>query len=245
MDNVIDDVIKLRKKLYNRSLNDKIALQTSQFNLKQTFKPIIEQSKENTEKIINEAKKEELINNLNMKLINYYKVMNVLKGKSDLNEEDKYIINKLSIQDDEDDTSKLVDQYSTSDDSEWFDLATWFEGLREENIKELFEEQENKDKLLQYLELYQPKLSTKTFRTIRRELPEFYNEIRKVKTGKGIKFLSSDPKELLKKLNILIAEKKAGNNNVLNEISAIADELRRMGIFNIEKIKEINKWIKL
>ena len=59
--------------------------------------------------------------------------------------------------------------------------------------------------------------------------------------GKGcrsnVKFLSSDPNELFKNLHILIAEKEAGNNNVLNEASAITDELRRLGLLSVGEIK--------
>ena len=49
--------------------------------------------------------------------------------------------------------------------------------------------------------------------------------------GEGIKhtyvFLPSDPDYLLDRLEILIAESAAGNNNVLNEILAIGEELHR------------------
>ena len=49
--------------------------------------------------------------------------------------------------------------------------------------------------------------------------------------GEGIKhtyvFLPSDPDYLLDRLEILIAESAAGNNNVLNEIPAIGEELHR------------------
>jgi len=62
-------------------------------------------------------------------------------------------------------------------------------------------------------------------------------------SGKGVAFLSSDPNELFKKLNILIAEKEAGHTNVLNEASAIVDELRRLGLLTISQIKKIHKLI--
>ena len=48
--------------------------------------------------------------------------------------------------------------------------------------------------------------------------------------GEGLKtyvFLSSDPDFLLDRLEVLIAESAAGNNNVLNEILAIGEELHR------------------
>jgi len=52
-------------------------------------------------------------------------------------------------------------------------------------------------------------------------------------SGTGVKFLSSDPKVLINKLNISLAEKKAGNNYVFDEISAISDELRRSGVLTL------------
>jgi len=51
---------------------------------------------------------------------------------------------------------------------------------------------------------------------------------------KSVKFLSSDPKIIMNKLKILLAEGDAGNNNVFNEICAIADELRRSGVSSLK-----------
>jgi hypothetical protein len=47
--------------------------------------------------------------------------------------------------------------------------------------------------------------------------------------GSLIQFLSSNPEELIKKLNTMLAEFQVRNNNVFNHISAIVDELRRQG----------------
>jgi predicted Zn-ribbon and HTH transcriptional regulator len=63
------------------------------------------------------------------------------------------------------------------------------------------------------------------------------------KCGTGIQFLPSDPKKLVKRLNILVAEKEAGNNNVMEEVTAIADELRRKGLMNIFQLKKLSKWV--
>jgi len=60
-------------------------------------------------------------------------------------------------------------------------------------------------------------------------------------SGTGVKFLSSNPKILLTRLNILLAEKKAGNNNVFDEISATSDELRRNGVLSLRQIKNLYK----
>jgi len=51
--------------------------------------------------------------------------------------------------------------------------------------------------------------------------------------------LSSDPKELINRLNILLSEKKAGNNNVFDEISAISDELRRAGVLPLRQLTNL------
>jgi len=56
---------------------------------------------------------------------------------------------------------------------------------------------------------------------------------------KSVQLLSSDPKVLMNKLKIFLAEKKAGNNNVFNEISAISDELRRSGALTMRQLKNL------
>jgi hypothetical protein len=62
--------------------------------------------------------------------------------------------------------------------------------------------------------------------------------------GSLIQFLSSNPEELIKKLNTMLAEFQAGNNNVFNHISAIVDELRRQGILSINEIKKLYNSLK-
>lgn len=54
-------------------------------------------------------------------------------------------------------------------------------------------------------------------------------------------FLTSDPAKLVQRLDILYAEKQAGNNNVLSEATAIADELRRQGLITTETLKTLSK----
>ena len=90
---------------------------------------------------------------------------------------------------------------------------------------------------------------TKPWPMIHKLYPEFVARLKqdmKSYTGHGLgkqecscSFLTSDPKKLTKRLNILIAENLAGNNNVLDEISAICDELRRKGLLSISTIKKI------
>ena len=116
-------------------------------------------------------------------------------------------------------------------------------------IKDLFNKQENKDRLFTYLDMidYQIDLNRYPYTIIKTVYNELFKEIqdrRKSKIGYGfVKFLSSDPRELINKLNILIAETRAGNNNVFDEISAIVDELRRLGHLTIGQIKKIYKMI--
>jgi len=59
--------------------------------------------------------------------------------------------------------------------------------------------------------------------------------------GKGVRFLSSDPKVLMNRFKIFLAEKSAGNNNVFNQISAIADELKRSGALSMKQLKNLYK----
>jgi len=76
---------------------------------------------------------------------------------------------------------------------------------------------------------------------------EFFKQLdaaRNLHSGSEIKlvrFLSSDPKVLMNRLKILLAEKSAGNNNVFNEISAISDELRRSGALSMKQLKNLYK----
>ena len=59
--------------------------------------------------------------------------------------------------------------------------------------------------------------------------------------GSGVIFLPSDANELFERLIILIGEKKAGNNNVLTEGSAILDELLRQDVVNEGQYQQLIK----
>jgi len=95
------------------------------------------------------------------------------------------------------------------------------------------------------------KLSANPWKIINEKMPEFFNELEIMKhnvepthlgTGiKSVKFLPSNPKVLMNKLKILLAERDAGNNNVSDEISAIADELRRTGVLSLKQFKHLYK----
>jgi hypothetical protein len=60
-------------------------------------------------------------------------------------------------------------------------------------------------------------------------------------TGKGLQtvVLSSDPKALIDRLDLLMASKNAGNTGVRNEVVGICDELLRMGSIDKNTYKEI------
>jgi len=96
-----------------------------------------------------------------------------------------------------------------------------------------------------------PKKTSNPWKIIKTYDPLFFYEIDGAKAsaipleeehkGKGIKFLPSDPKVLMNKLKILLAERDAGNNYVFDEISAIADELRRTSVLSLKQIKNLYK----
>ena len=63
------------------------------------------------------------------------------------------------------------------------------------------------------------------------------------RTGTDVKFLTGDLNVLLNELNRLLGSFVAGNNNILNEIAAITDELRRKGVLNIDHVKKIYRFL--
>ena len=63
-------------------------------------------------------------------------------------------------------------------------------------------------------------------------------------SGKGLKFLSSDPNALIDRFDLLFSSKKAGHTGVRNEIISILDELKRQGVINVNKYKKLNSLIK-
>ena len=308
------NVSNLKKELYSRSLADKVAKDTAQFNLREAYKPLLDSQKQQTEKITktqretSEAqiqqqqdlqdarsqdlaqKHEELIHEMRaqpliiplIKSVNSNpKIIDVITGKSDgsdLTGKEQHVLQQLDKVDDRI-LKTLIDHYSFSEASrseilsrtaadgesgvetvsmseeaqQLFDTIMQMRDNtnKEETrqaLKELFEKQENKDTFFRYLEAinYQFDLSRYPYTIIRHLNPDFYKEIKEhkqTKTGKGVSFLSSDPNELFGKLRILLAEKEAGNNNVLNEASAIVDELKRQGLLSLDEIKKIYELI--
>ena len=61
--------------------------------------------------------------------------------------------------------------------------------------------------------------------------------------GEGVMYLSSDPVELMNRLNLLIAEFQAGNKTTQNEIVAIMDELLKKRIYDKDQYKILNSYL--
>jgi len=105
--------------------------------------------------------------------------------------------------------------------------------------------------LINYIIKNNPKInkSSNPWVLINKNMPNYFEDLAIAKlnaeqshlgTGiKSVKFLPSDPKIIMNKLKILLAEKSAGNNNVFDEISAIADELRRTGVLSLKQFKNL------
>ena len=62
--------------------------------------------------------------------------------------------------------------------------------------------------------------------------------------GKGIVIIPSDPNALLERLDLLLANQKAGHTGVGNELVSICDELKRQGVLDTEAYKKLNSFIK-
>ena len=232
---------------------------------KQKMQEMVQSQRRQTYDIKTEIRKQPLIIPLIKSLNNYPKIISFINGESDgsdLDNDEKHILKQIGKVDDttlkilvdyysEPEARSDIESYLTKDSGVSNESREIFENVFQANkdeMRQIFLEQDNRDKFLSYLaEInYQFDLNRKPYTTIKTVNPEFYNEIkelRKTKTGKGafVKFLSSDPKELHNKLNLLIAEKQAGNNNVLNEASAVVDELRRMGAISINQCKQFYK----
>ena len=61
--------------------------------------------------------------------------------------------------------------------------------------------------------------------------------------GDGVMYLSSDPVELMNRLNLLIAEFQAGNKTTQNEIVAVMDELLKIQIYDRAQYKILNSYL--
>ena len=75
-------------------------------------------------------------------------------------------------------------------------------------------------------------------------LSPIWKEYTRVRWGKGIVVIPSDPNALLERLDLLLASQKAGNTGVGNELVSICDELKRQGVLDKETYKKLNSIIK-
>ena len=62
--------------------------------------------------------------------------------------------------------------------------------------------------------------------------------------GKGIIMMPSDPNTLLERLDLLLANQKAGHTGVRNTLVSICNELKRQGVLDTEAYKKLNSIIK-
>ena len=62
--------------------------------------------------------------------------------------------------------------------------------------------------------------------------------------GKGIIMMPSNPNTLLERLDLLLANQKAGHTGVRNTLVNICDELKRQGVLDTEAYKKLNSIIK-
>ena len=75
-------------------------------------------------------------------------------------------------------------------------------------------------------------------------LSPIWEEYTRVRWGKGIVVIPSDPNALLERLDLLLASQEAGHTGVGNELVSICDELKRQGVLDAETYKRLNSIIK-
>jgi hypothetical protein len=91
-----------------------------------------------------------------------------------------------------------------------------------------------------------PNFIYKPWSTIKTVDNEFYLQLGKIagKKLKGSPKAGTGIADMIKKLEILYAEKQAGNNNVMGEVEEILNILRRNNIIDIDMLKNISKRFK-
>ena len=75
-------------------------------------------------------------------------------------------------------------------------------------------------------------------------LSPIWEEYTRVRWGKGIVVIPSDPNALLERLDLLLASQEAGHTGVGNELVSICDKLKRQGVLDAETYKKLNSIIK-
>ena len=101
-------------------------------------------------------------------------------------------------------------------------------------------EQYENDDLLKYrtiLDKVGTAKNAKRYKDLKYLLTETFST--PMKSGKGITFLPDDPKELINRLEILLAATKEGHNSSFNEIHAILKRLLEKGIISEKDYKTL------
>ena len=75
-------------------------------------------------------------------------------------------------------------------------------------------------------------------------LSPIWEKYKKIRWGKGIVVIPSDPNALLERLDLLLASQEAGHIGVGNELVSICDELKRQGVLDMKTYKKLNSIIK-
>ena len=75
-------------------------------------------------------------------------------------------------------------------------------------------------------------------------LSPIWKEYTRVRWGKSIIVIPSDPNALLERLDLLLASQEAGHTGVVNELVSICDELKRQGVLDTKPYKKLNSIIK-
>ncbi|XP_065684458.1 uncharacterized protein LOC136096863 [Hydra vulgaris] len=256
---------RLKKGIYQDSVNEKLGYNDLQYDLSNLYKPIIDSQsgiKENLAKLENKA-------DLAITLSNYPAIMDVPESKivslgtiatnylksaysnkkaADFtfgihSKDGKLYIGKKPI--------LISNNDITIDNKKYIGTNGLWELLTKSSPdKDIY----NEDDLENYKNMKETDAisSSKYPGKPRTTRSEKYNKIIKpiwgeiaIKSGKGVIILPSDPNELVKMLALRIAAFEAGNTGARNEAVAICDELLRQGEIDSEYYKSLQNIFRL
>ncbi|XP_065684450.1 uncharacterized protein LOC136096864 [Hydra vulgaris] len=257
---------RLKKGIYQDSVNEKLGYNDLQYDLSNLYKPIIDSQsgiKENLAKLENKA-------DLAITLSNYPAIMDVPESKivslgtiatnylksaysnkkaADFtfgihSKDGKLYIGKKPI--------LISNNDITIDNKKYIGTNGLWELLTKSSPdKDIYNEDdlENYKNILKETDAIS---SSKYPGKPRSSRSEKYNKIIKpiwgeiaIKSGKGVIILPSDPNELVKMLALRIAAFEAGNTGARNEAVAICDELLRQGEIDSEYYKSLQNIFRL
>ncbi|XP_065679079.1 uncharacterized protein LOC136093767 [Hydra vulgaris] len=257
---------RLKKGIYQDSVNEKLGYNDLQYDLGNLYKPIIDSQsgiKENLAKLENKA-------DLAITLSNYPAIMDVPESKivslgtiatnylksaysnkkaADFtfgihSKDGKLYIGKKPI--------LISNNDITIDNKKYIGTNGLWELLTKSSPdKDIYNEDdlENYQNILKETDAIS---SSKYPGKPRSSRSEKYNKIIKpiwgeiaIKSGKGVIILPSDPNELVKMLALRIAAFEAGNTGARNEAVAICDELLRQGEIDSEYYKSLQNIFRL